>query len=342
MDNNAYRSELDGLHYTELGRAALADALMEAQAAGAGHPAETRRHFRWTKGAAAAALAAVLLVGTATAAVGLPGNLLDWFTQQWEDQTGITMNGDQTALIERLTQEVGVSASQGGVTVTLDSLTRGNSGAWLLLNISGVEDGGGEDQYSFRRMDLTFVPDPDSIKSPGGYGLTEKFAGRTRDGLYRVLLHYDINLIGEDSLLRGYEGTLLLRDLCLEGELIQEGEWQLKFSLEAAEDAFLRLGSVRVPAVDMDTREAGETELRNVQVSATDIRYTQAGEEQTLEPVRVKLVLRDGTEIAAGSGGSRWTAEDDGEWSSFYCWRQPVDLDQAVSLRWDDVEIPLA
>lgn len=338
MNNNAYRSELDRVRYTAEGRAALTDALMEAQTAGAGRPAEARRHFRWTKGAAAAVLAAVLLVGTATAAAGLPRSLADWFARQWENETGTVMNEGHTMLLERLTQEIGVSDTNGGVTVTLDSLTRGNSGAWLLLKVDGVEEGS-----RFRSMDLTFAPNPDSVETPGGYGLSEKFAGRTEDGCFRILLHYDISLIGEDSLLKGYEGTLLFKDLYLNEELICEGKWALHFTLEPAEDAFLALGSVRIPAVEMDTREKGETELRNLQVSATDIRYTQIGEEQTLEPVRVSLVLQDGTEIATGSGGARWTEdrENGGEWASVYSWRQPVDLTQAVSLRWGDVEIPL-
>lgn len=336
MDNNAYRSELDGLHYTKRGRAALADALMEAQTAGAGHPAESRRHFRWTKGAAAAALAAVLLVGTATAAVGLPRSLADWFARQWEDETGTVMNEGHTMLLEKLTQEIGVSDTNGGVTVTLDSLTRGNSGVWLLLNVDGVEEGA-----HFRGMDLTFEPDPDSVGTPGGYGLSEEFAGMTENGVFRILLQYDISLIGEDSLLNGYGGTLLFEDLCLDGELIQKGKWKLCFTLEPAEDEFWNLGSVYVPARDMETQEEGETELRNLQVSATDIRYTQIGEEQRLEPIRVSLVLRDGTEITTGSGGSRWTAEESGEWASVYGWRQPVDLTQAAALRWGDVEIPL-
>lgn len=336
MDNNAYRSELDGLHYTKRGRAALADALMEAQAAGAGR--ETRRHFRWTKGAAAAALAAVLLVGTATAAVGLPRSLVDWFARQWEEDTGTVMDENHVLFIDKLTQVVGVSDTNGGVTVTLDSLTRGNSGVWLLLNVSGVEEGS-----RFRGMDLTFEPNPDSVETPGGYGLSEEFSGRTGDGVFRILLYYDITLIGEDSLLKGYEGTLRLEDLYQDQERIQEGEWELRFSLEPAEGDFLSLGSLQVPARDMDTREAGETELRNVQVSATDIRYTQIGAEQAMEPVGVSLVLRDGTEVTAGSGGARWTAEpaDGGEWASVYSWRQPVDLTQAAALRWGDVEIPL-
>ena len=342
MDKNAYRSELERVRWTDPGREALADRLMEAQAAREGCPAERHRRFRWTKGAAAAAVAAVVLVGSAVAAVGLPRSLTDWFAREWEDETGTVMNENHAVLIDRLTQAVGVSDTHDGVTVTLDSLTRGSSGAWLLLNISGVEDGG-EEPCGFERMDLTFSPDPDSTKTPGGYGLEVKLAGKAEDGLYRVLLHYDINLIGEDSLLKGYEGTLLLRDLCLGGELVQKGAWKLRFSLEAAENTVLCLNSVRVPAVEMDTREAEETELRNVQVSATDIRYTQLGEEQTLEPVRVVLVLKDGTEVAAGSGGARWTAEkgNGGEWASVYCWRQPVDLAQAVSLRWGDVEIPV-
>lgn len=347
MEKNAYRNELDRVRYTAEGRESLVDALMEARTTGASEPAEPRRRFHWTRGAAAAVLAAVVLLGTATAAVGLPRSLADWFARQWADTTGGAMSEDQAALIDRLTQAVGVSETRGDVTVTLDSLTRGNSGVWLLLELRGADR---DEWLHFDRMDLTFQPDPDTVKTPGSYGLSPKFAGIGEDGVYRLLIQYDISLIGEDSLLKGYEGTLLLRDLYLgedltqDEELVQKGTWELRFTLEPAEDGFLDLGSRRVPARDMETRElaAAETELRNVQVSATDIRYTQSRAEQTLEPLPGKLVLADGTEIAWGSGGSRWTSErEDGEWASVYCWQQPVDLRQAAALRFGDREIPL-
>lgn len=345
MDKNIYRNELDRVRYTAEGRESLADALMEARTTGASEPAEPRCRFHWTKGAAAAVLSALVLLGTATAAVGLPRSLTDWFARQWADETGAAMNEDQAALIDRLTQEVGIGDTQGGVTVTLDSLTRGNSSVWLLLELRGVDR---EDWLHFGRMDLTFQPNPDSVETPGGYGISPKLAGIGEDGVYRLLLQYDIDLIGGDSLLKGYEGTLLLQDLYLGKDLtrdevlIQEGTWELRFTLEPAEDEILDLGSWRVPAMDMETRAPAETEVRNLQVSATDIRYTQRGEEQSLEPVPVKLVLEDGTEIAWGGGASRWTTKDgSGEWASVYCWQQPVDLRQAAALRWGDTEIPL-
>lgn len=345
MDRNVYQNELDRVRYTAEGRETLVDALMEAQAAGGERPAESRRRFHWTRGAAAAVLAAVVLLGTATAAVGLPRSLTDWFARQWADETGAEMNEDQAALIDRLTQAVGVSEARGDVTVTLDSLTRGNSGVWLLLDIQGADR---DDRLHFDQMDLTFQPDPDTVKTPGGYGISPKFAGIGEDGVYRILLHYNASLIGEDSLLKGYEGTLLLRDLYLGGDLtrdevlIQEGTWELRFTLEPAESEVLDLGSWRVPARDMETREPAETEIRNLQVSATDIRYTQSREDQTLEPDQVRLVLTDGTEIPWDGGYGRWTSEDDdGEWASGYYWRQPVDLSQAAALRFGGTEIPL-
>ena len=78
MEQNIYRNELERLRFTEKGKAALTDALMAEQTAG-----ESRRHARWMKRGVAAALAAVLLVGTAAAVAG----------SLWENYFGLLDQG---------------------------------------------------------------------------------------------------------------------------------------------------------------------------------------------------------------------------------------------------------
>ena len=65
MDNGVYRSELDRVRYTAEGRTALADHLMRAQSDERG-----RRSAGWPRKMMAAAIAAVVLVGTAADAAG--------------------------------------------------------------------------------------------------------------------------------------------------------------------------------------------------------------------------------------------------------------------------------
>ena len=79
MDRNVYQSELDRVRFTEAGKSALTDALLAEQA----EPAQKRGRGPWMKRGAIAALAAVLLVGTA-AAVGVSQGWIHFFSSEEE------------------------------------------------------------------------------------------------------------------------------------------------------------------------------------------------------------------------------------------------------------------
>ena len=79
MDRNVYQSELDRVRFTEAGKSALTDALLAEQAV----PAKQRGRSPWMKRSVAAALAAVLLVGTA-AAVGVSQGWVHFFSSEEE------------------------------------------------------------------------------------------------------------------------------------------------------------------------------------------------------------------------------------------------------------------
>lgn len=102
MEQNVYRNELERLRFTEKGKAALTDALMAEQTAG-----ESRRHARWMKRGVAAALAAVLLVGTAAAVAG----------SLWENYFGSLDQGQQEVL-ESLSKGLPAAVTSNGATIT--------------------------------------------------------------------------------------------------------------------------------------------------------------------------------------------------------------------------------
>ena len=82
-----------------------------------------------------AAIVVLALAGTALAAA-IPG-IQEWFGQQWMKETGRPIHTDQMGLIDQLSDAVGVSATVDGVTVTVDSVTRGENMIWFLLRYDG-------------------------------------------------------------------------------------------------------------------------------------------------------------------------------------------------------------
>lgn len=298
---------------------------------------------RLPKAAVAAAAVLVLLAGTALAAVGAPGTIRDWFAREWEETTGATMGMEQLALIDRLTKPVGVSDTQNGITVTVDSVTVGNSTVWMLVKVSGTYPQEKEAHYHFDGMDLILDPDPDAVKTPGGYSLDYPYVGVAEDGTLTMLVRFTIDLAGQSSLMDSTrQATLVLDDLMYSDNLQTQGCWTLIFPLEPGEAGAVRtLGEIQVPAMDLGTRETRIISLRDVEISATDITYVRSREDQAWEPLRCALVLKDGTVVEQSSGASRFRDEGYTQWSSVYYWQVPVDLTQVTAVRFGETEIPL-
>jgi len=304
-----------------------------------------RRHL--PRAAVIAAAIAVMMTGTALAvAVAFPGSLLGWFEQQWQEISGNTMPEAQVELIESLTQPVGVSDTQEGVTVTLDSITVGDSALWLMLKAEGEFNLGEEvTAHYFGPEDLAFAESPDTNDAPGGNGFDYAFSGIAEDGKLTMLLRYTITLTGENTLLDGGDATLYLEDLIYDETTLVEGEWALPFTIQPVdEQSLLTLDSATVPARDHseDEGEAVTAELQDIRVSATGIRFVQAKDEQMYYPELDSVILSDGTEVRMDGGGSRWSeAVGEGVWASDYYWKLPVDLSQVEALRFGRTLIPL-
>ena len=337
---NLYRETFDEVHASDTLRREVWSMTKQEQ--------NTPKRCRVPAAALAAAVLVLALTGTTLAASGLvPGSMKNWFIQQWAGTSGGEgISAEQVALFDRLIQEVGVSDTCGGVTVTLDSITCGDSALWLLLKVSGDLDmvqGEAATAYYFHDTEVVFSREPDREDTPGGSGMEYPFSGTSEDGVQTMLIRYTITLTGTDSLLDVYDAVLHLGDLMYGDSVAQEGEWVLSFKIEPSKQEVLTLESAEVPAHDHENgSEAVTTELRDIRVSATGIRFIQIAEQQMFAPDQGGVVLADGTEVSRAGGGSRWTGEiSTGEWASDYYWKLPVDLSQVVGIRFGGTVIPL-
>ena len=298
-----------------------------------------------------AAAVLVVLAGTAVAAVGMPETLRGWFAQEWQETTGAAMDTEQMAVIDELTRPVGVSDTRNGTTVTVDSVTVGDSTIWMLLKVSGEYTENTDLRYDFDGMDLTIDPYPDELGTPGGYGVSVRDWGVTEDGMLGLLIVFTIHLGGQTSLLDSpRQATLVLNDLVSNNikwkgdkyKTVAEGAWTLTFPLEPGEMEKRTLEEIQVPGTNRDTGEVVTMTLRDVQITSTDITYTFDATPQDPEVMLTcSLVMENGTEVGYSNGATRFLDEERTQWSSVWYWRMPVDLSKVAALRFGDVEIPL-
>lgn len=154
-----------------------------------------------------ATIVVLVLAGTALAAAA-PG-IRQWFSQQWTQETGRPIRTDQLGLIDQLSDAVGISAEFGGITVTVDSVTRGENVIWFLLEIDGDLPSREELETSlretaelsenslsadspvgclFENVELAF--DPAVLAPQSGYSYGMEQAGVRADGSIMLLIEY--------------------------------------------------------------------------------------------------------------------------------------------------------
>ena len=120
MDKNVFQSELNRVRYTPAGREALTEALMKGKAV------PVRRPIRWARMGLAAALAALVLAGSAVAA----GTL-------WERYFG-RLDETQQEIVKTLSQEL-PAAEANGTTMTPLAAFGDQDFYYLMLEIRAPE-----------------------------------------------------------------------------------------------------------------------------------------------------------------------------------------------------------
>ena len=101
--------------------------------------AKASRRVRHALIALAAAILALFLMGAGFAAVVYGDSIQSWFGHYWKVITGQAMSEGQTAIIERLSQSIGMSQTIDDVTVTVDSATIGKNNLFILLKVKGLQ-----------------------------------------------------------------------------------------------------------------------------------------------------------------------------------------------------------
>lgn len=217
-------------------------------------PARRFLPFRRLAAALAAAILALCLLG-AGAAAGLYGDSIqDWFAHCWQAITGQPMSQGQAAVIDHLSQQIGVSRTDGEVTVTVDSATVGDDTFFLLLKVEGLYF---SSRHSYNFCMGRLETDPDPLASGAFVGWGSDYLGVDREGAALLLIKYEYldadGFAGDTSPLQvRLHLQNLARDPHTDREkVIAPGEWDFSFSIDRSQPPqAVSLPDTRVMAMD--------------------------------------------------------------------------------------------
>lgn len=302
-----------------------------------------------------AAALAVILAGTAlAAAIGVPQTLQEWFNQQWTEAGGQEeMSQEQSEVIESLIQPVGVSATDQGVTITVDSVTPSEGELRMLLKVKGD---GLKKIFSLRGCTISGeLTERIPRDARGRYTRSTHVerVGILEDGTQVLLLTYSVS--SADCFLQGGDVDLqIISIFCLDdGEPVEValhpfmiGEWNFSFTLEPVEQTALTVESAQVTAIDYvfnETRDQATQVKRSITI--TDLQITPTGYSYVLQlsPMEaanlsnhLTIQLEDGVSVQGlESAHSGFDLKRQGTWEV------PIDLSKVEALYFNREEIPL-
>ena len=306
-------------------------------------------HFRWQH-VLIAALLSVCLMGAGVVAVIWGDSIQSWFGHYWQMITRQEMSSGQAALIDHLSQEIGVSQSIGDVTMTVDSATVGDDGFYLLFRIEGMPFTGRKN-YGFNEVKIQISPDP--TKENGGmasFGYNSH--GIDGDGSVILIMEYDfVTKIGYVEDTRPLEVEIMLRDLVESPQTdwektLQEGEWTYSFTIDRSNPpATLSLPDATVDAIDLTQRDEYTTVpmlITDLEVTNTGLRFKydyQKGNHHI--PAHIDAILANGVSIGVGSGSGH-PLEDSGLLFCSYKWLVPIDLEEVTAINFNGIIIPIS
>lgn len=293
---------------------------------------------------AAAAVLLLFLLGCAVVGTVYGQSIQSWFAHYWQAVNHQAMSEGQAAMIDHLTQEISLSQTVDGVTVTVDSATVGDDNFFLLLRVEGV-DFSKRWGYRFEDMTMEFSPDPtEADDGLGGYGF--QYQGLDGDGAALMLMDMGYaSSQGFQADTSPLEVTLTLTDLVESGgsheKLLTQGTWSFAFTLDRSQiPAPVSLPDTTIEVMDQSREFIVSVAVTNLQVTNTGVRFQYGPSRAAMDELRVTLILEDGTEIRDG-GGFGTGMEDGDDMFVSYQWPVPVDLEVAATLRIGDVEIPI-
>lgn len=318
MDNMTYRQELQQVRYTDAGRELLVEQLMAAQTL-----EQPKQRKLWGRKGFMAILAAVLLV-TAAAAATAPV-WLSYFEGLDEGQQEVVGS------METQESDLPPAAEADGVTITPLSILGSQNQLYIMLEIRAPEGTVFTEDGSYWLV-ASVKPKvtPTEMTGYGGH-FTVLEAGTKEPNVLtcvdEISASYDLG--GGTYQVRGLkDGTT--------GEWMFEGQWVIPLPEDLTGNQVLEPDA---EGVTVET-EQGTFTLDSISVSPLGI-YWQFRFDGEHEPIiHAALKMKDGSRVEAGprqmvmgAQGALQTATAPFE--------KPVDLSQAVSLYWGNMEIPL-
>ncbi len=296
-----------------------------------------------------AALLALLLMGASAVALLHVDSVQSWLSYCWKYATGEPLSDQHAALIDHLSQEIGLQETVDGVTVTVDSAMVGEKNIYILLRVEGVEISP-KHHYSFEEEQV-FLKDA-AEQGASGAGYSCDHIGMDRNGAALMLVRYSYSTRGPAPETKPpLQITLTLNNFAQDlhasrYQRLAEGEWRFVLLLNRGESEVRNLPDTQVMGIDYSKKQWNkETSilLTNVVLTNTDLsfQYDWRGGDVVMD-VRLQqicVMLENGQEISAGSGGG--TSLDSGERHVTYTWWIPVVLEKVVAVRIGDVVIPV-
>ena len=309
-------------------------------------PAGRRRRFHRLPAAFAAALLALLLMGAGFVAAVYGDSIQDWFGHYWEAITGQQMSTGQAALIDHLSQDIGISRTVGVVTITADSATVGDDTFYVLLKIDGINF---SDKHSYDFLTGSMETTPNLLENGAFVGWGTDYLGVDGDGSALLLLNYEYLI--DDGFVQ--DPTPLQVDLRLgtlacdahtdKETIITEGEWNFSFVIDRSElPEIILLPDTEVMAMDSTRQEEIPVKLTEIEQTSTGLRFRFAYREGelSLSDQRIAIVLNNGKMID-NNGGIGSPTEDNRNMCFSYQWLVPVNLDEAAVVQIGETRIPI-
>lgn len=329
MDKNAFQTELDRVSFTPAGREALAKALMST--------APLRRSGGWARRGMAAALAAVLLAGSAVAAGSL-----------WDRYFG-GLDADQREIIETLSQKDLPAAESNGTVMTPLAAFGDQDFYYLMLEIRAPEGvtlpdyGENEGYYQFFNPDTgEMITLTDSSGADIRGDLEFKWMPRTGDArvLTAVIRLWPVEGVDFSD---GTDKVLHIPGLWVQSPdkiytPVLTGGWDFNIGAHSGE---IESRTLDVSGVTVANAECGTMTMEYLRLSPLGMRIRHSWSEPRegiLPGARLSVVMEDGSEIflenTIGNCGENWN-EECGPFET------PIDLNRVVAVRWGTAEIPV-
>lgn len=285
---------------------------------------------------AAAAAAVLLLMGGALAVSGGWDDLVDLFRARNEG----VYTDSQIAWITELEENVGLSAENNGITVTVDSVLTTENTVDVLLIVQGSKlDLKKDGNYSFYNFKYDMESDVSRYFGLAPQEITCECVDVTTedegDAAY-ILFHYEQTVETNKTLQSGeYVLTIMLEDFYEYGDnrgdekIIYEGEWVFELPLkEVSDEKAILLENVELAGWHREDHRVEREDVvclvDEVVISPRSfiIRYYR---EDLLDDVHfdVQAVMKDGTVVSTSGGGGHGVA---GEYTMGALWEQLIDL----------------